>query len=322
MENQRLKGTLITLAGVMVFTPDALLIRLAGMETLTYSLCRGLLIGLSLAVALQLMHGRRALGLYRAIGRAGLWAALLNALGGILFIAAFAYTSVANVLLAIATQPILSALLSRLFLGERVAHATQLAIGGALVGIVVVVSDSLGKPSLMGDGCALLAALCFSGYFVILRRHREIDMIPSVAISGLLAAILVAVALPLTGIGLEGFRAITWEAFGWLLLAACVVAPLALALTSIGPRYIPAPEVTLLILLEVVLGPFWVWLALGEAPSDAALVGGAIILSSVAFHAGASLQRERWQRRRPPGQDPPAGGSQDAGGLSRPPPKR
>ena len=305
MDGQKLKGTLITLAGVLVFTPDALLIRLAGMESLTYSFCRGLLIALTLAVALRLIHGRGTVGRYRAIGTAGLWAALLNALGGVLFIVAFAYTSVANVLLAIATQPILSALLSRLFLGERVALATRIAIGGALFGILVVVSGSIGEPSLVGDGTAFLAALCFSGYFVILRRHREIDMIPSVVVSGVMAAGMTGVALPLVGIGLAGFAAISWEATAWLLLAACLVAPLALALTAIGPRYIPAPEVTLLILLEVVLGPFWVWLVLGEAPSDLALVGGAIILASVAFHAGAALQRER-ERVRQAGNSPAA----------------
>ena len=81
-----------------------------------------------------------------------------------------------------------------------------------------------------------------------------------------------------------------------LALLACLVMPLSFALINTGPRYLPAPEVSLLFLLEMVLGPLWVWLAIGEAPSEATLIGGAVLLAVLSAHAWLGLRDDRARR--------------------------
>ena len=287
----RLKGYAITVAGVLLFTPDALLIRLAGVEPFTYTAMRGLLVALVVAVTLRLRSGHGPWPLIRRMGRPGLWAALLNSLGGICFIFAFANTSVANVLVYVAAQPVLASILAWLAIREPVKRSTVLAMVGTLLGIGIVVNHSLGTPSLLGDGAALLAALLWSGWFVVLRRHKGIDLVPSLIASGLTTSILSLLLLLAIGLGWSGFAAMDWAALGYTLLNCIFLIPFALALTTIGTRYLPTADVTLLTLIEMVLGPLWVWAVLGEVPPAATLIGGLIILLSVAGHALFSLRR-------------------------------
>jgi drug/metabolite transporter (DMT)-like permease len=287
----RLKGYAITVAGVLLFTPDALLIRLAGVEPFTYTAMRGLLVALVLAVTLRLRSGKSPWQLIRRMGWPGVWAALLNSLGGICFIFAFANTSVANVLVYVAAQPVLASIMTWLVIREPVHRSTVLAMLGTLVGIGIVVNHSLGTPSLLGDGAALMTALLFSGWFVVLRVHKTVDLVPSLVASGLLNTVLSLLLLLATGIGWSTFAALDGAAIGWTLLNCIFLIPFALALTTIGTRYLPTADVTLLMLIEMVLGPLWVWAVLDEVPATATLIGGLIILVSVAGHALFSLRR-------------------------------
>ena len=118
----------------------------------------------------------------------------------------------------------------------------------------------------------------------LLRRSRETNMVPSLIFTGLFSAIIgFSVAAPILPGG---------ERLIYLLLMGFIVAPLAWSLTSLAPRYIPGPEVRLIFLIEVVLGPLWVWLALGEEPPKATLLGGALVLLTLAFHAYLSLKAQ------------------------------
>jgi drug/metabolite transporter (DMT)-like permease len=225
------------------------------------------------------------------VGRPGVYAALLNALGGILFIFAFAHTSVANILVYVAAQPMLAGLVARLALGERLTRSALWSMLGTAAGIGIVASQSLGTPSMLGDGAALLATTFGAGYYVVLRRNSTVDMLPAVALSGLISAALAFVLLWLTGVGWAGFAALGWTNLAWTVGNCVLLIPFAMAMTATGARYLPAAEVALLVLLEVVLGPLWVWWALGEEPPPATLVGGALILASVAAHALMTLRR-------------------------------
>ncbi len=293
------KGLLITAAGSLVFTPDGLLIRLADVEPFTYAAIRGLMIAGGLALILILLQGAATFwaGL-RRIGRWGVVAATFNGLGGISFIFAFAHTSVANVLLYIAAEPFLVAIAARILVGEGISRALLVAMIGGFLGIGVVVWGGIGQPTLIGDGAALLTALLFAIYFAILRKHRGIDMVPGVVVAGLVNC---ACAIPLMIWLADGFAplvAMDWGTWGWTLLNGLLL-PLGTALTAIGPRYLPAAEVSLLILLEVVLGPLVVWAGVGEVPPDTTLIGGALVLGSLLGHT-------LWTLRRPPGLTPAA----------------
>ena len=110
-------------------------------------------------------------------------------------------------------------------------------------------------------------------------------MTPTVALGGLLAALFAwPLAAPL---------ALTLSDALFSALLGLVVLPVSLVLIAIGPRYLPASEINLVMLLEVVLGPYWVWLALGEEPGIRAFVGGAIVLATLTLHSVAGLRRSR-----------------------------
>ncbi len=280
-----IKGLGITTLGVLVLTPDSLLVRLIGLDTWTMVFWRGGLIMLALSAGLILYYRRQTLARVLAIGRTGLAVAGLFSLSSVLFILALNNTSVANTLIIVAASPLLAAVLTRAFLADPVPLRTWMAILAAGTGIMVLVSDSPRGGTLAGDLAALGTATCLAVNFSLIRRGRARNMIPAMALSGGLSAVaMVPLASPL---------AVAPGQVGLLLLLGLVVLPLALGLTTLGPRYLPAPEVALILLLETVLGPFWVWLVLDEAPSAYALAGGAIVIAALVLHSMAALMAQR-----------------------------
>ncbi len=277
------KGLMIVVLGVLVLTPDTLLIRLIAIDPWTVLVWRGFLQALGMTVLIVCFYGRGTMACFKAVGRRGYAAALLFALGTVLFIVALALTSVANTLIIVASAPFFAALASRVFLGEGIARRTWAAIVVALGGIFLLAFESLRSGSLWGDLAALGVAITMGGSFTVMRHARAVNMIPAMALAGLivgLAALLVAEPAVLDRTQLA-----------WMLVMGLFVVPVSFALITLGPRYLPAPEVSLLLLLETVLGPFWVWLALGEAPGPWALVGGAVVVATLAVHSALALGR-------------------------------
>ena len=281
----RVKGLLITGAGVLVLTPDSLLVRLVAADQWTLLFWREVLMALGLVALLVVFYGRETPARFRAVGRPGLWISLTFAGSSISFILALTHTSVANTLVIISTAPLFAAILARLVLKEDVARRTWVAILLALGGIAILVSGDLGGgSSLTGDGFALVTALCMAVTLTIMRHGRAVNMIPAMALSGVVGALLVwPLAAPL---------AVTARDAVVLGLMGLVILPVAFAAIALGPRYIPAPEVSLLFLLETVLGPYWVWLVLGEDPGPRAILGGALVIATLVAHSALGLRRQ------------------------------
>jgi drug/metabolite transporter (DMT)-like permease len=208
---------------------------------------------------------------FRAIGRAGLLLAGLMAVSSGTFIAALNYTSVANVLFIQALAPVLAAALGTL-VGEPVARRTWLAMAVAIAGVALMVGGP-DRPSILGATLSLLMSVSFAGTIVITRHQRDVSMAPATCLSQLLVLL---VAAPFARPGEAGAQDVA-------LLAALGVCQIGLGLIflTIGARLIPAAEVALITLLEIVLGPLWVWIALSEEPGAATLAGGAIVLAAV-----------------------------------------
>lgn len=226
----------------------------------------------------------RKAGLPAAIGGLSLVAAYS---GGIVAIQA---TSVANAMLLFASAPFFAALLGWMVLGEPVRRATALAIVAAVCGIGIMVSDDLSSGAMSGNLAALGSAIGFAIFTVTLRYGKTEDMMPSVFLSGLFAiaitgAMCLAQGLPFMLSANDTSIAL---AMGIFQVGAGLV------LYTLGSKIVPAAELTLLSLSEVVLGPFWVWLFLGETAGFATLLGGAVLLAAIAGNALSGL------RRRPP----------------------
>ena len=279
------RGLLITGIGVLVLTPDTLLIRLADLDVWTITFWRDLSLGLVLMLGIAVFYRRATIRVFLAMGWAGLSVALLFGTNGILFVVAISNTGVANTLVIFATTPVIAALLSWIFLRERVGLELWLVIFLSCAGIALVVWDGVGRGTLLGDLAAVSVAITMAGVFVILRAARAINLIPATALGSLVAGLAVlAVASPLD---------VPWGSAGYVAAMGLFVLPVSFGLITLGPRYLPAPEVALLMLLETVLGPLWVWLVLNEEPPLLTLVGGGIVLATLAGHSAYQLRRSR-----------------------------
>ena len=215
----------------------------------------------------KLYAGKIQLKLYHTDGRppSAFRTAGVNAIVGGLclgsgfacWIFALTHTTVANALFLLSASPFLSAILARIVIGERVARATWLAMTVALLGVAVMVGEGMVVGTLFGNVMGLTAALAFSGFTVALRRGKSVDMLPTVCLAGTFASIIAGTVILATG---SGFVVSGYD------LSLCATLGIGqigcgLILFTIGSRYVPAAELALLSLTEVVLGPLWVWIS-------------------------------------------------------------
>jgi drug/metabolite transporter (DMT)-like permease len=284
------KGLLLTSLGVLVLTPDSLLVRLIDAEPFTLLVWRGALQALGILAILAVQYRGRLTLPFRAIGRSGFLLAAVFSGSTFCFITALSLTSVADVLIIVAAAPLAAAIFSLVFLGESVPPRTWIAICLTLVGIGLLVSEDLGSGSLLGDVFAFGCALCVGATFTITRHARAVSMVPAMVLAGCLTGTL---ALPLALLLESGGLIFAGPQLGYTLVMGLIVVPVSFAFITVGPRYLPAPEVGLLLLLETVLGPIWVWLVIGEYPGDLALLGGALVVATLAGHTIAGGRRRR-----------------------------
>lgn len=199
-------------------------------------------------------------------------------------------TSVANAMLLFATAPFMAAVLGWLILRERVRVATWIAIAIALCGIAIMVSDKSGEVAIFGSLAALGSAFGFAVFTVALRWGRTGEMLPSVFLSGIFAFVITLGVCQLLGLSLalsvrDGSVAMGMGVFQ---------VGAGLILYTLGSRSLPAAELALLSLAEVLLGPIWVWLFLNETASTNTLIGGAVLLIAIVGNAVSG------KRRKPP----------------------
>jgi DME family drug/metabolite transporter len=259
---------------------------------------RSLALVLTLLAIIALRHRGRVGAAFVAAGWNGVAAGACLAAGFVGFILALHHTTVANTLFVLGASPLFAALLGRWLLGEAVRRATWLAIALASCGITIMVAGGLVLGTLPGNLLALAASLSFAMFSVLLRRGRESDMLPCVGYAGMISAVIAALVVA----GLSEPVSPPLFAIGARDLALCFamgVVALGLGLTcfTLGARHVPAVEMALLSLTELVLGPLWVWLGVGEVPSRYTAAGGAIVLAAISYQALSGARR----RRTPPG---------------------
>ncbi|MWD26636.1 EamA family transporter [Aquicoccus sp. SCR17] len=297
MAGQRnVNGIALAAGGVMVLTPDTLFMRLSGMEGPTMVAWRGLLMGAVFLTAWLLTSRDRRGDVGLLLGAAGLGAALAHGLNAWAFTSGIAAAPVAVVLIAVSTVPVWSAVLSRVFLGESTRRATWVTMALVLAGIAWAVAGdgldvALGEGALLGAALGLAVALMLASGFVIFRRNPGL---PILLCAGAGSAVSGLVGLARTGPeGMVDGR--VWA----IAVTGLVILPVAFFSMNAASRRTQAANVSLLLLLETVLGPIWVWWGIGEAPTPAMWTGGAIVLASLAGYLLWSA------RRRPPAPMPP-----------------
>lgn len=215
---------------------------------------------------------------------------LVLAFGGAIF--AFQATTVANAVFLFSASPFLAALLGWLILREPVRPATWGAIALAGVGMFVMVRDGLAGGAAAGNLAALVSALGFAGFTIALRWGRLADMLPAVVLGGAFSMLVAAGVLGVQGAPLW----VPARDIGISLAMGAVVLAAGMALYTTGSRVLPAADLTLLSMAEVLLAPLWVFLALGETASPQMFVGGAILMAAVAINAVSGARHRRLHR--------------------------
>ncbi len=247
---------------------------------------------LAIAILIAVQHRNRFIPTLMAVGRYGLLAGILLAGAGLCFIQAFTHTTIANALFIIGAIPFFAALMARIFLGERLRRATLVTMLFAGSGLALMVVNGISIGSGFGNLMALMTALCFAGYAVVVRYRRQVEMLPCLLIGSILV---IVVSLPVTG----GDLVLPWNDIWLCLFWGVFLSGLVNWAFIIASRHLATAELTLLMLIEFALGPIWVWLFVGEVPHYWTLIGGAIIIASVAVRATLELKRHSGSEQTP-----------------------
>jgi drug/metabolite transporter (DMT)-like permease len=276
---RRRRGQVYVALAAVAWSTAGVLQRQLTLDTPTQVFGRAAFAGAALLIYVAVVERGRVVQAFRSVGLAGIAVALCVATASAGFITALNHTSVARVLFILAVAPVLAALLARVTLGEPITRLTVAAMALALVGVTVMLGAP-GEGSLAGDGLSFLVALAFAVSIVITRWRHDVSMTPATCLS---QVILVAVFAPFASPGDIGGSDV-----GWLAALGIGQIGLGFVLLTVGARLIPAAQVGLITLLEVVLGPLWVWLALDERPSTLTLVGGAIVIVAIVIQTRAA----------------------------------
>jgi drug/metabolite transporter, DME family len=270
----KIPGYILLLSGAFFLSWGGLLIReWEGNDIWQILFWRSFFFTNTLILFLYLIYRKEALSILKKSGFPGVIGGIAMAVGFTAYIFAMRETTVANVLFIISTQTIWLALFGYLFLKEKVSLKTFLSIVLAMIGIIVMIGGSLSTGSLVGNLVALFIPINFAFLILLIRKYSKLDLVPALFYGGLIImffsffmseTIFISKHDLVVGFLLGSFQ----HAFGFI----CIV---------IGARSTPAVVVGLLMLVETLLGPFWVWVFLNEIPPISVFIGGSIIILAV-----------------------------------------
>ncbi len=286
-------GVMLVTVAATLWSTAGLFVRLLDLDVWTILAWRSVFAALSLALFVIFQNGRNTLEGVRAIGWPGLFAIPIAAVAMGSFVLALKLTTVANVMIVYATVPFVAAGVAYFWIGERLGPRFVLASAVALVGILTVAGFATRPQDLEGNLVAFLMTLAFGAQLVMARRYPALEMAPVNAMGAALCAILcwpyIAAGIPtLHQLIILALFGITNAALGYILFLT-------------GGRHIPSGEAGLIGLIDVVLGPLWVWLVFREQPGQAAIIGWGLVLAPVIWYlsidgpAGDAQQAESEQ---------------------------
>jgi len=227
----------------------------------------------ALITFLFLIYGKETLKKIKTAGAPGLVGGIFLSGSYVAYMYSMTETTVANVVFIISTQTIFLPVLAYFFLKEKISPRGLVAIVLAMIGVILMIGDSIGTGSLFGNLAALAIPINFSILILIIRKYPKVDMIPAIFYAGILSCIyglilLESIYISPKDIWLSFLLGVPQLAFGFIFI-------------TIGSRTTPAVMIGLLMLMETIFAPIWVWLFLSEIPPTSVLIGGLIIISAV-----------------------------------------
>jgi drug/metabolite transporter (DMT)-like permease len=286
--NDHMKGIAITTLGILLVTPDTIFVRMITADPMVISFWRGLLSGFVVLILVGALQGREG---FRSVFQTG-WLGVLyvGLIGSTTFavVLAVEHTSVANVVFIFAAMPIFALIFSRILLGEPIHRRMVFTMIAVIVGLCIIGYGSRSSQiaSWKGDLWALYVAAAYALALTVLRMLKGTSMVPAIPIAYIGAALLVGIFID----PIPAFSA-QWSTF----VSHGVFVGFATCLLTIGPRYISAAEVALLVLLESVLAPFLIWVIVGEHPGKWVIIGGMVVIGALLVSNLVVLLRRRPQ---------------------------
>jgi len=285
--DDRRKGWGLAALGMLLVSTDSYFVRLSELSGWDIVFLVGVL-SIPVQFLLQrLFDGGKPIEVFRRHPRPLLAVGLLAGVSQITFVTAITRTNVSNVVVIVAAAPLVAAVIGRIFLGERVSRRVWVAILITIVGVVIVVSGSIGEPNLTGDMLAMVAVLAFSINMNVWRRYGDMSRFVGL---GLAAIVIVVVS------------AFFADPFGHSGQAYLAVAAMGLVFNPLGrvahthaPRFAPVAEVALFTPVETLAATTWAWLAFNESPTTATFIGGAVVIGGVVY---GTLARFSWDQSR------------------------
>lgn len=274
-QHQHRTGLILVAMAALAWSSAGLFTRAINADLLTLLFWRGLFSGSAIFILFFMIERGKALAILRGLRWPAFAVAGLSAMGMITGIGALRYTTIADAMVIYATVPFVTAGIAYLVIGERPTISTMVASAIALAGVAVMLWGTE-TGGLFGKLLAFLMTLCMASFTVIMRRHREVAMLPAMGASAwICSALCWFFAAPLS---------VTVNDFALIALFGIVQNAAGLALYTFGSRRIPAAEATLLAALEVPLAPVWVWLIIGEVPAMQTLIGGGVVMAALFGH--------------------------------------
>ena len=232
---------------------------------------------IALTLFLISTYKKNTIKIFRDAGYPALIGGLVMSLSFVAYVYSMMITSVANVVFIISTQTMFLAIFGYLFLKEKVSLICFISIILAMSGILIMVGDSISSGSLLGNLVALAIPINFSILVMIIRKNKNLDMVPAIFYSGIFS-IIYGIILS------ESFSFSNNDIFMGFLLGVPQLAFVFICIT-IGSRTTPSTTVGLLMLTETLFAPVWVWLFLNEIPPASVLIGGFIIIIAIILNS-------------------------------------
>ena len=276
------KGSLLAFVAVMFITPDSLFIRLSSIDTWGLVFYRGIIPFFTVFFGMFLIYRLNFFNILMTSGIHGIIYVITFSITNITFVVSIQNTNVANTLVMIATAPMLSAILGAIFLKEPPDKKTLISIIITFLSVIYIFFDSLKLGNFYGDILGFITAIGLAVGAVTIRSAKSKNLVPAAVVGKMLVATFALLFV-------ENFALINQDLIIVpLMCILCVAIPF--VLVTIAPRFIPAAEVNLFFLLETIIGPIWVWLIIKEQPSVETLLGGVVIIITIAIHSFLKLR--------------------------------
>ena len=282
--DRRRTGWGLAALGMLLVSTDSFFVRLSELDGWDVTF---LVAALSLPLQLtlqQVFDGGRPLEKFLRFPRGLLAVGALSAGSQTTFVLAVTKTDVANVVVIVAASPIIAAAVGRLVFGERTSGRVWAGIAVTVVGVLIVVSGSLGEPSLQGDLLAVAAIVCFAVSINIWRRYREASRFVGLALSA-------AGALVVSAFFAENPLGHDARAYFSVACMGLAFNPLGRLCHTSAPRFAPSSEVALFTPVETLAATTWAWVAFGESPEAATFAGGAVVIAGMLYGTVAHRPR-------------------------------